>query len=62
MDGAAIFVLVATLVFVGFIVWLNIYGPREEKPKDPTTSDARREAISKSVAPIIARMKQRQKR
>jgi len=62
MDGAEIFVLVATLVFVGFIVWLNIYGPRMGKPNDPTESEAKQEAIAKSVAPIIERMKQRQKR
>jgi len=35
MDAATITVLIGTALFIGLIVWLRFYEPREEAGKDP---------------------------
>jgi hypothetical protein len=62
MDGAGIFVLVATMAFVGFIVWVNIYGPRESKAEKTTTSDGNPGPIPGNVGPSIERRRKKKKR
>ncbi len=57
MDAATIFVLVATMLFVGFIVWVNIYGRREAERKSPTTSDGNPKPIAESESPTNERIK-----
>jgi hypothetical protein len=59
MDAATIFVLVATVLFVGFIVWLNVYAPREKENKKPATSESNTNQIPDAQSPTKAGKKQK---
>ena len=37
MDAVTIFVIVATILFVGFIVWVNVCGPRAADAQTPAS-------------------------
>jgi hypothetical protein len=46
MDAATVVVLVATILFVGFIVWVNVYARREAEHRNPATSDGNTKTIA----------------
>jgi hypothetical protein len=52
MDAATITVLIGTALFIGLIVWLRFYAPREEAGNDttPSNSAAEKSAVIETPA------------
>jgi hypothetical protein len=48
MDAGTIFVIVATILFVGFIVWVNACGPREADAQTPAKLDSSPQSVRTS--------------
>ena len=58
MDAAIITVLIGTALFIGLIVWLRFYAPREEAGKDTTPSNNAAEQSAAIESPTGQRGKE----